>query len=77
LDIATKRCSGKPIHSALVNMFYSIYISSGIGLDRRDCSPRLVGDIIKKMFQSNSPLAMANRQRLASDEISAEKGGEV
>lgn len=39
--------------------------------------PRLVGDIITKMFLGNSPLAKGYRKFLASKENSAEKGGEL
>lgn len=39
--------------------------------------PKAIKEVINDYFQSNEPLAMASRQRLASDEISAEKGGEV
>jgi hypothetical protein len=58
-------------------MFYLNNISSGRGLNRRDCRPRLVGDIIKEMFLGNSPLAMGYRKFLANKENSAEKGGEL
>lgn len=47
------------------------------GSNQRQNEPRLIGNVLKEHFLSNSPLAKANRQRLASDEISAEKGGEV
>lgn len=50
-------------------------LTSGRGLDRRDCRPRLVGSIIKEMFLGNSPLAKGYRKFLASIENSAEKGG--
>ena len=39
--------------------------------------PKAIKEVINDYFQSNSPLAKASRQRLASVEISAEKGGEV
>ena len=39
--------------------------------------PKAIKEVINDYFQSNSPLAMASRQRLASVEINAEKGGEV
>ena len=52
-------------------------LTSGRGLNRRDCRPRLVGDIIKEMFLGNSPLARGYRKQLASNENSAEKGGEL
>ena len=47
------------------------------GSNQRQKEPRLIGNVLKEHFHSNSPLAQASRQRLASDEISAEKGGEV
>jgi len=62
---------------ALVIMFYTNSISSGRGQDRRDCSPRRVGDIITGMFLGNSLLAKAYRKFVASKENSAEKGGEL
>lgn len=52
-------------------------LTSGRGLNRRDCRPRRVGDIIKEMFLGNSPLAKDYRKHLASNENSAEKGGEL
>lgn len=52
-------------------------LTSGRGLNRRDCRPRRVGNIIKKMFLGNSPLAKGYRKHLASTENSAEKGGEL
>ena len=52
-------------------------LTSGRGQDRRDCSPRRVGDIITEMFLGNSPLAKSYRQFVASKENSAEKGGEL
>lgn len=39
--------------------------------------PKAIKEVLNDYFQSNEPLAMASRQRLASVEISAEKGGEV
>ena len=39
--------------------------------------PKVIKEVLSDYFHSNSPLAMASRQRLASVEISAEKGGEV
>ena len=47
------------------------------GSNQRQKEPKAIKEVINDHFQSNEPLAMANRQRLASDEISAEKGGEV
>lgn len=47
------------------------------GSNQKQNEPRLIGNVLKEHFQSNEPLAKANRQRLASVEISAEKGGEV
>jgi hypothetical protein len=58
-------------------MFYTNNISSGRGLNRRDCSPRLLGSIISEMLHSDSPLAMGYRKFLANIENSAEKGGEL
>ena len=52
-------------------------LASGRGLNRRDCRPRLVGDIIKEMFLGNTPLAKGYRKHLASNENNAEKGGEL
>lgn len=52
-------------------------LTSGRGQDRRDRSPRRVGDIITEMFLGNSPLAQGYRKHLASIEHSAEKGGEL
>lgn len=52
-------------------------LTSGRGQDRRDCSPRRVGDIITEMFLGNSPLAKGYRKHVASKEISAEKGDEL
>lgn len=52
-------------------------LTSGRGLNRRDCRPRRVGDIIKEMSLGNSPLAKGYRKHLASIENSAEKGGEL
>lgn len=56
-------------------MFYK-NISTGRGLNRRDCRPRLVESIIKEMFRGQSPLAKGYRKHFASSENSAEKGGE-
>ena len=39
--------------------------------------PKAIKEVLNDYFQSNEHLAKAIRQRLASDEISAEKGGEV
>lgn len=39
--------------------------------------PKVIKEVLDDYFQSNEHLAMASRQRLASVEISAEKGGEV
>ena len=39
--------------------------------------PRVIGDIINEMFQSDSLLAKGYRKFLASKENSAEKGGEL
>ena len=39
--------------------------------------PKAIKEVINDYFQSNEPLAKASRKRLASVEISAEKGGEV
>ena len=61
---------------ALVIMLYSNNISSGRGQERRDCSPRRVGNIITEMFLGNSSLAKGYRQFVASSGNSAEKGGE-
>lgn len=47
------------------------------GSNQRQKEPKAIKEVINDYFQSNEPLAKANRQRLASDEISAEKGGEV
>jgi hypothetical protein len=58
-------------------MFYNFNNQFGKGLDKRDSSPRLVGDIIKEMFLSNSPLAKGYRRFLALQKSSAEKGGEL
>ncbi|MCR5315478.1 MAG: hypothetical protein K6E52_06250 [Bacteroidaceae bacterium] len=58
-------------------MIYSNYRSTGKGLDRKDCGPRLVGSIITEMLLGNSPLAQGYRKHLASIERSAEKGGEL
>jgi hypothetical protein len=52
-------------------------LTSGRGQDRRDCSPRRVGDIITGMFLGNSLLAKGYRKFVASKENSAEKGGEL
>lgn len=52
-------------------------MTSGRGLEQRDSRPRLVGDIIKEMFLSNSPLAKDYRRFLALQKSSAEKGGEL
>lgn len=52
-------------------------LTSGRGQDRRDCCPRRVGDIITEMFLGNSPLANGYRKFIASEENSAEKGGEL
>lgn len=46
------------------------------GSNQKQNEPRLIGNVLKEHFQSNSPLAKASRQRLASDENNAEKGGE-
>lgn len=47
------------------------------GSNQRQKEPKSIKEVINDYFQSNEPLAMASRLRLASDEISAEKGGEV
>ena len=47
------------------------------GSNQKQNEPRLIGNVLNEHFHSNSPLAMASRQRLAYVEISAEKGGEV
>ena len=39
--------------------------------------PKAIKEVINDYFQSNEPLAMASRQRLASVENNAAKGGEV
>lgn len=52
-------------------------LTSGRGQDRRDCNPRIVGNIITEMFLSNSPLAKGYRKFVASKENNAEKGGEL
>ena len=39
--------------------------------------PKAIKEVLNDYFQSNSPHAMACRQRLASVENNAEKGGEV
>lgn len=39
--------------------------------------PKVIKEVLSDYFHSNSPLAQASRQRLASDENNAEKGGEV
>lgn len=52
-------------------------LTSGRGLDKRDCQPRLVGDILTEMLLGNSPLAKGYRKYLASKENCTEKGGEV
>ncbi len=49
--------------------------TSGRGLNRRDCRPRLVGDILSEMLRSDSPLAKGYRKYLAFNENRAEKGG--
>lgn len=44
---------------------------------QRQNEPRLIGNVNIGHFQSNEHLAKANRKRLASVEISAEKGGDL
>lgn len=39
--------------------------------------PKAIKEVLNDYFQSNEPLAQACRQRLASVENNAEKGGEV
>lgn len=39
--------------------------------------PKVIKEVLSDYFQSNEPLAQASRQRLASVENNAEKGGEV
>jgi len=50
-------------------------LTLGRGLNRRDCRPRLVGDIVREMLLGNSSFAKGYRKFLASIENSAEKGG--
>lgn len=52
-------------------------LTSGRGLNRIDCRPRPVGDILTKMLRSNSPLAKGYRKFVANKKSSAEKGGEL
>jgi hypothetical protein len=47
------------------------------GLREKKNEPKAIKEVLNEHFHSNSPLAQASRQRLASVEISAEKGGEV
>ena len=44
---------------------------------QRQNEPKLIGNVHIRHFHSNSPLAKASRKRLASVEISAEKGGDL
>lgn len=53
------------------------FLTSGRGQNRRDCRPRIVGDIIHEMLRSDSPLAKGYRKFLASKESSAGKGGKL
>lgn len=47
------------------------------GPDKTKNGPKAMKDVINEYFSGGQPLAVANRQRHASVEISAEKGGEV
>lgn len=44
------------------------------GYDRTKNGPMAMKDVLNEYFSGGQPLAVANRQRLASDEINAEKG---
>ena len=55
--------------------FYFNEKSSGSRATKNE--PKVIKEVLSDYFHSNSPLAMAGRKRLASDEISAEKGGEL
>lgn len=52
-----------------------IYLN--MAFNQRQNEPRLIGNVHIGHFQSNEHLAKANRKRLASVEISAEKGGDL
>ncbi len=45
------------------------------GSERMQNGPKAMKDVLNEYFSGGQPLAVASRQRLASDEISAEKGG--
>ena len=57
------------------NDFHFNEKSSGSRVTKSE--PKAIKEVINDYFQSNEPLAMASRQRLASVENNAEKGGEV
>lgn len=48
-----------------------------LGPDQTKNGPKAMKDVLNEYFSGGQPLAVANRQRHASVEISAEKGGEV
>ena len=58
-----------------INMKKNFEAPSGSRATKNE--PKAIKEVLNDYFHSNEPLAMANRQRLASVEISAEKGGEV
>ena len=51
-----------------------IFEKTPSGSDRMENGPKVMKDVLHDYFSGGQPLAVANRQRHASDEINAEKG---